>query len=546
VALILQKFPKWTPAAIKAALMDTASLDVFTNDSGAKVDSVMQAGSGLVDVAAAVASTAFLLPQSVSFGAVNAAGGTVSQDQTLTLNDAGAGAGSWQTSVQELHGTSGLTVSAPSSVTLTANGKSGFPLHLSVTSAAANGDYDGYVMLIHNGETLHVPYFVHVGSLAVKPGSILLVDDTTSRFQSPPSQPPIVHKDVSAYYEKALSDLGKSYTYWDESKLGPPSLADMKQASAVIYFTGANLNDFTATNSNVEALLPPMGSVDVSVLHSYMDGGGHVFITGMGAALSDPYWTTIVLGGLLSTLSIYDNENNDKNKTGGLSPPQPSAKPDVGVGTLAHAGIFAGMKPIDFSTKGDGAGDNLAVFSKAVGSGDMVGVGGLQATTGNFGTGLNAYGQPALKTTDITNANGAVDVGVVSSDEPSLKHKASYPGRAVFFSFGFEGINDNTGYATRDQVLQRIFQWFDDKPTVGVGAAHYRSGTKVQLRASVKTASGVHVAQYLWQVGGSQLVATGKPTTYRFPHAGTYRLRVQITDTLGHVAVSAWRTVKVS
>lgn len=552
VALLLQKHPKWTPSALKAALMDTANLNVYTDANKTPFSSVMQVGAGLVDVGAAVASSAYVQPSSVSFGAANAAVAAVSRDQTLTVNDAGAGDGAWQVAVQPLQGTAGLSVSAPASVTLPANGKVDLPLHLSVASSAANGDYDGYVVLTRGKESLHVPYFVHVGSLAVKPGSVLLVDDTLSRYQPPAPLTPVPHVDVSQWYEKALTTLGKTYTYWDEGKLGPPSLQDMKQASAVIYFTGANLNAFAAQNSNSEALMPPLDSVDVSVLHSYMDAGGHVFISGMGAGLSDPYWTTIVLGATLSTFSIYDNENNDKGLKGGISPPQPSAVPDVGVGPLAHAGIFAGLKPIDLSTKGDGAGDNIAVANPTLlraappDTPQLVGVGGLTATTGTFGPGLNAYGQPALKTADTSIANGAVDIGVVSSDEPSLKHKASYPGRSVFFSFGFEGIDDNTGYTTREQLLQRIFQWFDDRPTAQVTGARYRAKARVQLQAGLRALAGVHAAQYIWQVGGSTLIATGKPTTYRFPRAGTYRLRVQITDTLGHVAVSPWKTITVS
>ena len=52
--------------------------------------------------------------------------------------------------------------------------------------------------------------------------------------------PPVQHVAVSQYYESALTAIGKKYTYWDEAKLGPPTLDDLKQASAVVVFTGAN------------------------------------------------------------------------------------------------------------------------------------------------------------------------------------------------------------------------------------------------------------------------------------------------------------------
>ncbi|MDQ2742725.1 MAG: S8 family serine peptidase, partial [Chloroflexota bacterium] len=47
VALVLQHHPKWTPAQVKASLIDTADIDVFLDQSKSQSPSVMQAGSGL-------------------------------------------------------------------------------------------------------------------------------------------------------------------------------------------------------------------------------------------------------------------------------------------------------------------------------------------------------------------------------------------------------------------------------------------------------------------------------------------------------------------
>ena len=65
-----------------------------------------------------------------------------------------------------------------------------------------------------------------------------------------------------------------------------PSVQDMKKASAVIVFTGDNLNGFAAQNSDQEALLAPLSAADLSVLHSYVAGGGKLFVSGKGAALA--------------------------------------------------------------------------------------------------------------------------------------------------------------------------------------------------------------------------------------------------------------------
>jgi hypothetical protein len=115
----------------------------------------------------------------------------------------------------------------------------------------------------------------------------------------------------------------------------------------------------------------------------------------------------------------------------------------------------------------------------------------------------------------------------------------------VLFTFDFAGINDNTGFATRAQVLKRIFDWFDDTPTATVAAASFSAGRSVQLQARMKAPAGLKAAQYQWQVGSATLKPTTRSTTYTFPHAGKYRVRVQVTDSLGHTAVSAWKTVTV-
>jgi hypothetical protein len=278
-----------------------------------------------------------------------------------------------------------------------------------------------------------------------------------------------------------------------------------------------------------------------------VSSGGKVFVTGEGAALSDPYWTAIVMGGIAENFSMYDDKSVDPTQKGGVSPLQPSAVADTQKGPLKRSGIFAGLKPIDFSTKGDGAKVNLAVNNTAIG---LVGVPGLAPLKGNFGPGLNAFGRPALKATSVPTAETGyneqgINVAVVSSDEPSFTHRVSSIGRAVFFSFGFEGINNNTGYATRDQVLSRIFAWFNDHPTARVVSLHPAAHTAVRFKAQLHAGKGIKAAAYQWQVNGQKLSTTSTSQTYRFPHAGRYQLRVQITDSLGHVAMSPPATITV-
>lgn len=545
VALVLERHKTWTPLEVKSALMDTANLNVYLNPSKTGTPSVMQAGAGMLDVGAAIQASAVFAPASLSFGGVNAAAAIVQRGGSVLMDDLGGGSGTWQLTVHALHAGSGVTVVVPTSIDLAAGAHVAVPIHLTVAPSATNGDYDGYILATHGNATVHLPYFVHVASLAIRPHSVLLIDNSTSQFVvTDPTKPPIVHKAVATYYERTLQALHKPYTYWNEATLGPPSLADLKRASAVIYFTGANLNGFAAQNSDPESQIPPLSATDDSVLHDYLDAGGRVFLTGMGAALSDPYFTAVAFGGYASSASLYDTTVNDKATHGGKSPPRPSASPVTGSGLLAHSGLFAGMRKIDISTAGDGAKDNVAVNNGAIG---LVGVPGLNYIRGNFDPGIHIFGHPALITTDVNVSQGPLDGNfdaVDSSDEPTFTHPAKYRGRSVFFSFGFEGINNNTGYATRARVLQRIFQWFNDQPRAQVTASHLPVSTRVRLRAQLAHTSARAVT-YQWQIAKATLRPTAEPTWYRFSRRGQYKIRVAITDVLGHTAVSAWKTVTV-
>jgi subtilisin family serine protease len=554
VALVLQKHPKWNPATVKAALMETASLDAVSDPSGHPLG-VMQVGSGLMNVDAAVTIPAYILPSSVSLGEVNVGAGAVLQQANLTLTDAGGGGGTWNVSVRQLQSDPGVHIDAPSSVTLSAGGQAALTLHVGVAANAKGGDYSGYIVFQGPDKSLHIPYFLHVLSKAVTSGSVLLVDDTTSIYQALPPNAPIQHKDVSSYFERALTALGKTYTYWDEATLGPPSLADVLGTSAVIYFTGNNLNGYAHANQNYEWLPGPLTSVDVTTIDQYLHQGGKVFVTGMAAAQSDLAFSAVLLGANVGSLSVFDNSSNDKLGAGGIGPPQPSAVPDTRIDNIdnpENPWLFKDMK-IDFSTKGDGAGTNVAVNNDAVShifdpTWHTVGVAGAQAYHQKDPTFGDSWGQVALRTADLSTAQtGGADIGIVNAQDATFKDnpKKLYAGRSVLFTFDFAGINDNTGFATRQQVLQRVFDWLNDTPKAAVAASSFASQRRVRLKARLSALAGVKIVQYEWQVGSTTLKPTTKPTVYTFSHAGKYRIRVQLMDSLGHTAVSPWKSVTV-
>ena len=547
VALLLQKH-NWTPADIKAALIENASTTALT-DPGNPNPPVMDVGGGLMDVNAALLTKADILPSSVSLGQVNVGYGGQNRTAQVQLKDLGGGNGNWKVDVRPIHTAAGITITAPGAVDVASGKSATVALQFGVSTSVKAGDYDGYIWATNGDQSLHVPYFLHVATEPVAQGSVLLVDATASRFRQSPTSAPIPTKDVSGYYKKSLTALKKHFTLWNIAKQGSPSLIDMKRASAVIYFTGDNLNGYTRVNGDFQDLFGPIGPIDMTNLHDYLDAGGRAFVTGLAAGLSDPVWSLFVLGASVNGLSIYDSVQNDKNHVGGVSPPKPSAVVDRRPDNRENPWLFTGLKPIDISTKGDGAKTNVAVTNSAVGdiySGQqLVGVSAIKPFAGNYSGYGSAFGAAVLRTSSLKTAAFGEDVGMVNSDEPTLKHKTSYKGRSVYFSFDFAGINNNTGYATREQVLKRIFQWFADSPKAHVTQLDYVSKKSVLLRAAVKSSMHTHAVSYTWEIGKQILKTTKKPTAVRFAHAGTYRVRVQLTDSLGHNAVSAWTNIRV-
>lgn len=188
-ALLLQKFPSASPAEIKARLMNAANQAVYTNPATVpgELAPVSRIGAGELRVDAAAALNTGIWDASnpynvgLSFGTVNATGvSTLSKKvavrnyspspRTYTItrsfryaNDAASGA---------------VTLSAPASITVPANGSAAFGLSLSIdasklpawnlgaassqgTGALLQGvEFDGYITVSDGVETASAPWHV--------------------------------------------------------------------------------------------------------------------------------------------------------------------------------------------------------------------------------------------------------------------------------------------------------------------------------------------------------------------------------------------------
>ena len=157
-ALLLQRHPTWTAQQVKSALVQTGDGNAPT----------IREGGGVVDLVKADNPLLFADPTTLSFGRVPA-GTTASQ--SVTLSDAGGGAGTWTVSVtmQSSFG----SVQAPATVDVPGT------LDLTATAGTTTADVGGFVVLTHGADVRRIPFWFESSasrlgtekmSLLTKPG----------------------------------------------------------------------------------------------------------------------------------------------------------------------------------------------------------------------------------------------------------------------------------------------------------------------------------------------------------------------------------------
>jgi len=193
-ALVRQQHPGWSPAEIKAALMETASRPTDPADA-AKIGnlSVLQRGSGDVDLAAASKVGSLVLPASYSYRrlAFNVLPAAHALDRVFVLeNRTGSSVTYTLTAVRSpSHSDAAIVPSvSPSTLTLGPGASGSFTLSLSLTANLAHGRHDseGAVLVSDGGRSipgvLYVPYFARV---AFPAGTAPIVHDVSSTFSGP-------------------------------------------------------------------------------------------------------------------------------------------------------------------------------------------------------------------------------------------------------------------------------------------------------------------------------------------------------------------------
>ena len=152
-ALLKERHPDWTVEQVKSALEQSG--DPVHSVTGSEVPATRE-GGGLVNLVRADAPLLFASPTGLSFGEVRKQPVT----QTVTLTDAGGGAGDWNLSTLVQAGSGSVTVPA----TVTVPGA----FAAQATPGAAPGDVTGFIVLTRGTDIRRIPFWFNVpaGGLA--------------------------------------------------------------------------------------------------------------------------------------------------------------------------------------------------------------------------------------------------------------------------------------------------------------------------------------------------------------------------------------------
>jgi len=509
-ALLRQLHPDWTPAQIKSALMSTAKVEGLPPESSGATPAILDFGAGRIRLPRAADPGLTLNPPSLSFLLPQGWYGR----RTVTLTGVAPARESYTVTVRPTGPTTGVVL-APQTGPLTAEPGAAVPLTLSlgVTPDAPPGDYQGLIWLHSPAHTVHLPYWVRV--LPAQPQTdVLLLDNDGSSAPSPPVPLP----DYAGYYTRTLEALGLRYVYFDAdaARLKDAwTLGELLGFRSVLWFTGDNT---AGTGSGLAAS-------DRALLREYLNSGGRLLATGQNlaalAALEEEPGETVLYQGYLGAEYVQD----DLFAAGPTElPPRPSVM-------AAEGASFLGAMRLDLSAPetggaGAGAGNQTSVDEVTVSRAYDV----LSLGYGRVQPLFTALGGRPLR---------AGTVGLAVSAEPGLEEpRRALRHRSVYLSFGLEGINDHTGYATRAEVLGTLLNWLLDEVTVGLGGPYTATvGVPVVLTGTAASSiRGATFTRFRWDFGdGTPVQTTFGPSVWHvYRAAGRYRVRLEATDGYGH------------
>lgn len=109
-------------------------------------------------------------------------------------------------------------------------------------------------------------------------------------------------------------------------------------------------------------------------------------------------------------------------------------------------------------------------------------------------------------------------------------------GETMYFAFGLEGVNNNTGFNTREDLLRTALHWAWDVPTVSVEVKKAPVGQVTQFTVTAGSTFDAKGVTYRWDFGdGSPFTNayTSRTVGHVYEKPGTYTVRVEVTNELG-------------
>ncbi len=537
-ALVKAAHPDWSPWQIKSALMTTSKREVWVDFAQTTLGGPMEVGAGRVQVDKALDPGVFVQvtdPDGVIPGNVSAMFGLMQpgESKTLTVNFYSAiGVDATWTLSLENPFTLPVTLS-DTAVTVPAGGMASVDLTLDLPIDMMGGDYWGYLYFEHGPHSGHIPFWVRVQAPPVGK-EVLLIDDDGSFLQ--PIFFGVDTPDYRPYYEAMLQNLGVSYDVWDAEQAwlqgpGLPDIATLQLYDKVIWFTGDSFLTYYGVTADA--------SDRVRLLDFFHNTPGRkLIVTGQDWS---GYFADFVNGAdsgcVLCSLGVANWAEDAYRPAQMALSPYPSA---VGVGPFDGMLLDMGtvMTPtIDTTAGNQGYVDGLS--PDGIASPEWTGQAAFQALVPP----VNASMADVPNVATLRGADPRLEWFLMGDPEGTTTSTS----RAIYFAFGLEGVSNahaDLGFATREDVLRRAFEWLDDQVTISVsGPASVNASEIVTFTASItSTMPYTQPFTFRWSWGDGtpiQPSGTSNVSAHTFSTPGTYTVMVEGTDPLGHTAVAS-------
>ena len=504
--------------------MTTAETEIWLDADQTIPASVLDMGAGRIDLGKAGDPGLTFDYPSVSFGGVTApaTGTSVACIRAIQATEVCGDSTTYDLSTEA---DEGITASTDlRGITVEPGGTASFELTVEVTEDTEPGDYGGFVWLDDGEHVNHIPFWVRVEAPATE-ANVLLVDNDMSDLLGFP--------DYTDFYADTLDNLGVAYDYYnaDLHFANPqtlPSAAEMAAYDVIIYWSGDNYYpDGTFT------VATPLTEIDMQLLTDWQFNGGRLLVTGQDLASAwdalgsdgDGYFLYASnLGAKYLQDTIFDPYYV------GLLPPVPAV---VGLPGSPLSGMvldISGSAPIfdeeeNFIGWEDGAGNQYYVDEV-----ELAPFGDVAAPDSIYPI-LAAVGGDAVADGYVASAR---------ADSPTLERpQTRYDYRTIYLSFGFEGINNDTGYTTREELMDELLNWLTDEVAVTMESEEGMVYDLITLSADASSSVGAAAVEYRWDFGdGSDVVVSTTPSVVHiYTSGGTYTAKVEATDEYGHKAV---------